>query len=139
MESKKVRSNSVKKHYQLKVILILLIITLLSTSCENQNNVNSKETINERMLEEFLERNDQTFIEVIEFVPTEKNPYDLVVSYKADNESEYKRNEVAVVNLRKSYYKKVHNVHYTFHIYEAKTLDDFTFISNLMIPETEIR
>ncbi len=121
-----------KKPYQLKGILILHFIVLLLTSCQTLK-VDSV-VVDERQLEEFLKRNDQSFIEVIEFLPTEKNPSDLIVSYKADNESGYKRYEVALVNLRKSYYEKVHSLYYTFHIYEAKTLDDFTFISDLMLP-----
>lgn len=121
-----------KKPYQLKGILILHFIVFLLTSCQTLK-VDSV-IVDEKRLEEFLKRNDQNFIEVIEFLPTEKNPSDLIVSYKTDKESEYKRYEVALVNLRKSYYEKVHSIYHTFRIYEAKALGDFTFISDSMLP-----
>lgn len=112
-----------------RIIFIVLLISLLS-SCGNSNNIKTECLVSERKLEEFLKRNDQTFIEVVEFLATEKNSSDLIVTYKADNESDYKRYEVALVNLRKSYFEKAESVYYTFHIYEAKSLDDFSFISD---------
>ena len=120
-----------KRPYQLKVTLVLLFLISLLISCGNSNKMPIEDLVNERKLEEFLKKNDRSFIEIIEFIQTERNPSDLIVSYKTDTEYENKRNEVALVNLKKNYYEKIHNVYYTFRFHEAKTLDDFTFISDL--------
>lgn len=118
--------------YQLKVILILFFMMLLLVSCVNVNNEYS--IVNEEDLEEFIGENDQNFLEIIEFVPTEKDSSDLIVRYWTSdplgNTSRIQNYEVALINLKKSYYEKLKYVRYISPVYKAKTLNDFTFISD---------
>lgn len=117
-----------KKLYKLKGIFILFFVLLILTSCGNQSNSNF--LVNKEEIGNFLKENDQDFLEIIEFVPTEKNSSDLIIVYTSDAEPEFTKYEVALINLKKPYYENLYYIHDFPHVYNAKSLDDFILISD---------
>lgn len=116
------------KAKQFKIIITFIFITLLLISCGNLNEDNF--ILSEEELEIYLEENDQNFLEIIEFVPTEKNSSELIIVYTSDEDPEFTKYEVALVNLKKNYYEKINGIYSIPRVYKAKSLDDFVLISD---------
>lgn len=112
----------------LKRIITFIFITLLLISCGNLNENNF--TLSEEELKIFLKESDYNFLEIIEYISIEKNSSDLIIVYTSDEDPEFTKYEVALVNLKETYFEKINGIHSIPRVYKAKSLDDFVLISD---------